>query len=115
MTPPPLQQTRFQGVLSLAGQLVLGQLRSSWRAGSLALLALLTGFFLGQNLTSLFLLQMPGGRPMTVLALVLGIELMVRLRSRWLRGEPSLGWVIADNLRAGMIYSVVLEAFKVGT
>jgi hypothetical protein len=30
-------------------------------------------------------------------------------------GEPSIGWVIADNLRVGMVYSVVFEAFKLGT
>jgi hypothetical protein len=31
------------------------------------------------------------------------------------RTEPSLGWVVADNLRLGAIYAVVLEAFKLGT
>jgi hypothetical protein len=29
--------------------------------------------------------------------------------------EPSIGWVIADNLRMGLVYSVVFEAFKVGS
>lgn len=115
MNPPPLQRTRFQLLLSRMGDSLLRQLRHSWRAGSFSLLALLVGFYLSQNLTTLFLLRAPGGRPVVVLALVLAIELMVRLRSRWLRGEAPLGWVIADNLRVGAVYAVVLEAFKLGS
>jgi hypothetical protein len=52
---------------------------------------------------------------LVVLGMVLLIELMVRLRSRVVGEETPIGWVIADNLRVGLIYSVVFEAFKVGT
>lgn len=79
------------------------------------LLALLIGFYLGSNLTAYVLPRFPGGRPLLVLSLVLLIELMVRARGRWLRGEPTLPWLVADNLRVGFVYSVVLEAFKLGT
>ena len=84
----------------------------SWR--------LLCGFYLAQNLTTLLVIHLPGGRPGAALGMLLVVEVMVRLRSRWLR-EPSAtgwvptGWVVADNLRVGAIYSVVLEAFKLGT
>jgi hypothetical protein len=115
MSRLPVQRTRLQGVESRLGKALLGQLRNSWRAGSLALLALLTGFFLAQNLTTLLLAGVPGGRPLLVLATVLLIEVLVRLRTRTLRGEPPAGWVIADNLRLGATYAVVLEAFKLGT
>jgi hypothetical protein len=47
--------------------------------------------------------------------MVVVVELMIRLRSRLIRGRPPLGWVLCDNLRIGAVYSVVLEAFKVGT
>ena len=50
-----------------------------------------------------------------VLALLLLIETLVRLRSRLAGAEPALGWVIVDNLRIGATYAFVLEAFKVGT
>jgi hypothetical protein len=73
------------------------------------------GYYLGQNLTTLVLLQVPVGRPLVVLGLVVLIEGMVRLRSRLVGEEPSIGWVIADNLRMGLVYSVVFEAFKVGS
>jgi hypothetical protein len=29
--------------------------------------------------------------------------------------RPGLGWIVADNLRLGLVYAVVLEAFKLGS
>ncbi len=115
MTRLPVQRTRFQGLINHLGTRVAGQVRRSWRTGSLAALALLVGFFSGQNLTSFLLFASPGGRPAVVLGLLLVMEALVRLRSRLVLGEPPLGWVIVDNLRIGVTYSIVLEAFKVGT
>jgi hypothetical protein len=115
MTRLPVQRTRFQGLQSRIGGSLLGQLRRSWRAGSLALLALLLGFFAGQNLTALLLYAAPGGRPAVVLLFVLVVEALVRLRSRYVGKDPSLTWVVLDNLRIGACYAVVLEAFKLGT
>jgi hypothetical protein len=115
MTRLPVQRTRFQGLISRLGSRLTGQVRRSWRTGSLAALALLLGFFAGQNLTSFLLITSPGGRPAVVLSLLLVIETLVRLRSRLVPAEPPLGWVIVDNLRIGATYSIVLEAFKVGT
>jgi hypothetical protein len=93
----------------------VAQWRRNWRGGSLALLGLLGGYFLSQNLMAVLIAQIPGGRPVVVLALVLGVEIVVRLRSYWVRDEPSLAWVIADNVRLGALYAVILEAFKLGT
>jgi hypothetical protein len=115
MTRQPVQRTRFQALLTQLADGVVGRVRRGWRAGSLALLALLGGFFLAQNLFTLWMIHLPGGRPMAALGLVLAVELMIRIRSRVVEGEPPTGWVVADNLRVGVIYSVVLESFKVGT
>ncbi|MCP9859090.1 MULTISPECIES: DUF565 domain-containing protein [unclassified Cyanobium] len=115
MTRLPVQRTRFQGLISRLGGRTVGLVRRSWRSASLAALALLLGFFAGQNLTSLLLIASPGGRPAVVLALLLVMETLVRLRSRLVQAEPSLTWVIVDNLRIGATYSIVLEAFKLGT
>jgi hypothetical protein len=90
-------------------------LRGNWGHRSAVLLALLMGFYLGGNLTSFVLMLFPGGRPLMVLSLVVLLELVVRLRGRWLQGEPGPAWLIADNLRIGFVYSIVLEAFKLGT
>ena len=110
----PLQRTRFDGVQRRAGDLLLGGFRGSWRRRSLAVLALLLGFYAGQNITALWLEQV-GQRPVVVLLLVLLLELMVRVRTRVVGERPGLGWIVADNLRLGLVYAVVLEAFKLGS
>ncbi|MEB3270291.1 MAG: DUF565 domain-containing protein [Synechococcus sp.] len=115
MSGPARQRTRLQRLEQGLGSSLLTQLRRGWRAGSLSLLALLGGFYLAQNLASLLLLQVHGGRPFVVLLLVLLFELLVRLRSRWHLNPASLAWVILDNLRLGITYALVLEAFKLGT
>jgi hypothetical protein len=114
MTPPPLQATRVDRLLRQLLEWLFGGIRGSWRRRSLAVLALLMGFYLGQNLTSLWLSQI-GQRPVAVLAIVLVIELLVRLRSRWVSGVVPLPWLVVDNVRMGAVYAVVLEAFKLGS
>lgn len=116
MSPGPARQsTRLQRIERRFGGSLLRQLRDSWRAGSLAILSLLLGFYLAQNLASLLLIQLRGGRPLAVLLLVLLFELLVRLRNRFVQDSPPLGWVMVDNLRLGATYSLVLEAFKIGS
>jgi hypothetical protein len=116
MTIPPQQRTRYAALERRLGRSLLGQLRRSWRHASLALLSLLVGYFLSQNLIGLLLVRVPGGRPAVVLSLVLSMELLVRLRTRAQRAEEApLVWVMIDNLRLGATYAAVLEAFKLGT
>jgi len=116
MTRPPLQQTRYATVERRLVSSLLGQVRRTWRSGSLVMLSLLVGYFLSQNLISLLLIRLPGGRPALVLAMVMAMELLVRLRIRLIRPEERpLGWVMVDNLRIGATYAAVLEAFKLGT
>jgi hypothetical protein len=115
MTGKLRQKTRLELAQRRLGGVLLTQVRRNWRGGSLALLGLLVGYFLSQNLMAVLVLRVPGGRPVVVLALVLIVEVIVRLRSQMVRREPSLAWVIADNLRLGALYAVVLEAFKLGT
>jgi hypothetical protein len=111
---PPMQATRYERLQRRLGSVLLAGLRGTWRHRSLGLLALLLGFFLGQNLTSYWYTRI-GQRPFVVLALLLLLELVVRLRTRLLAGEPGLGWRLVDNLRIGLLYAVVLEAFKLGS
>ena len=114
MTRLPLQRTRFDGLQRRIGTAVFGGFRGSWRRRSLAVLALLLGFYGGQNVTALWLERI-GQRPVVVLMLVVLLELVVRLRTRLAGDRPALAWVIADNLRLGLVYAVVLEAFKLGS
>ena len=52
---------------------------------------------------------------MVVLSVVLLLELVVRIRTRVVQGRPPLGWLVLDNLRVGVVYAIVLEAFKLGS
>ena len=115
MNGPARQRTRLQRLERRFGGSLLAQLRDSWRSASLSLLGLLLGFYLAQNVSSLLLLHLPAGRPGVVVLIVLLFELLVRLRSRAVSESPGLGWVIADNLRIGATYALVLEAFKLGS
>lgn len=114
MSPPPLQATRFDRLQRRLGDGLLGAFRGSWRRRSLSVLAVLIGFYIGQNITAL-LLERLLFRPLVVLLLVVLIELVVRLRTRLVADVPSLAWVICDNLRIGLVFAVVLEAFKLGS
>jgi hypothetical protein len=114
MSPLPRQSTRLQQALESSGRSSLLGWQGPWRDRSLALLALLVGLFAGNNVTSVVLFQLRP-RPLVVLLLVLLIELVARVRSRWVEGPPSFGWVLCDNLRLGITYAVVLEGFKLGS
>lgn len=115
MTRLPRLQTRFSRATDAAADLLLGLLRGSWRRRSALLLALLLGFYAGNNATVYVLILVPGGRPFVVVLLVLLLELVVRLRGRLVLERPPLLWSLIDNARIGLVYAVVLEAFKLGT
>ena len=114
MTPPKLQSTRFELLLGQLVRSLVGNLRGNWRRRSLGLLALLVGLFAGNNLTAYYL-HIIGHRSVVVLIWLLVIEAGVRLRSRLVEEDASLAWIVADNLRIGLVYAVVLEAFKLGS
>jgi len=115
MSSLPVQHTRLQGAQERITRALKAQLRNSWRGASLGLLALLAGWFFGQNLSSLLMMAVPGGRPLAVLIVVLLLEGVVRLRGRLVTGDPPMAWLLVDNFRLGLVYSVVVEAFKLGS
>ena len=114
MPPTRSQSTRLEALLARLNRQLLGGWQGPWRRRSLLLLALLFGMYLGNNITSFWLASF-GTRPAVVLAMVLGLEVIVRLRSRWVRDPVPLAWSLCDNLRIGLVYAVVFEAFKVGS
>lgn len=113
---PPIrpQNTRLELLLTRLNRQLLGGWQGPWRRRSLRLLALLLGMYLGNNLTSLWLASF-GLRPAVVLAMVVALEVVVRLRSRWVRDPAPLAWSLCDDLRIGLVYAVIFEAFKVGS
>ena len=114
MTRMPIQATRFDRLQRQGAQVLSAPFQGSWRRRSVGVLALLFGFYAGQNVTSWWL-QTIGQRPVVVLSVVLMLELVVRIRTRVVQGRPPLGWLVLDNLRVGVVYAIVLEAFKLGS
>jgi hypothetical protein len=54
-------------------------------------------------------------RPFVVFYMVIVIELLIRGRS-YVKQEPwPLSWLALDNIRIGAVFSVVFEAFKLGS
>ena len=109
-----MQNTRFEQVRQRVTHYLLGTWIGTWRRRSLALITLLIGFYLGSNLT-VYYLQKIGQRPLVVLAMVVIVELLVRLRDSVHAYPWPMSLVLLDNLRIGAVYAVVLEAYKLGS
>ncbi|MEB3158883.1 MAG: DUF565 domain-containing protein [Synechococcus sp.] len=109
-----LQQTRYERLQRQLGNQIRPAFVGPWKHRSVGAIALLVGFFLGSNLTTYYLEKI-GQRPLVVLALVLLIELTVRMRSQIETSPWPMRWLVLDNLRLGVLYAVVLEAFKLGS
>ena len=109
-----VQDTRLARVQTRVGQRLRLGISGPWAHRSAVLIALLAGFFLGET-TTVRLLSQASVRTIVALYLVTFFEMFVRLRSRVDRVPLPLHWQVMDNIRVGFVYSVVLEAFKVGS
>ncbi len=108
------QNTKLNQIQNKASNYFLDSIVTSWKRRSIGLIALLLGFYMGGNITVYFL-EKTGQRPLVVLCLVTLIEIMIRLRSNVKGDQWPLFWLAIDNFRIGIIYAVVLEAFKLGS
>ena len=88
-------------------------LTGGWRKRSIGLLSLLFGYYLASSLSAYYL-QRTGQRVIIVPIIIIFIELLVRLR-RLIRQPIVSYWLSIDNIRIGITYAIVLEAFKLGS
>ena len=109
-----IQNTRLARLQKYLFNSILFYLTGPWKRRSFSLISLLIGFYLGSNLTVYFL-ERTGQRPMVVLIMVLIIEALIRLRSRFKANPIPIIVLGIDNTRIGAVYAVVLEAFKLGS
>ncbi|WP_420063782.1 DUF565 domain-containing protein [Prochlorococcus marinus] len=61
------------------------------------------------------MLQVISQRIIVVILLILFIEFLVRVRNYMFNGKLDLYLNVIDNFRIGIIYAIVLEAFKLGS
>jgi hypothetical protein len=107
--------TRYEQFQRRIGVQLTQALTGSWRRRSLGVLSLLLGFFLGSNATMELFQRVNYQRPLAVFLMVIFIELLIRART-YVKREPwPLGWLALDNIRIGCVFSVVFEAFKLGS
>ena len=111
---PSRQRTQLARVERELGDQWRPLLTGPWWRRAWALLAILTGFFAASNL-----LEQVGGlfgsRILSALTLLGLCELMVRARDQIKQQPVPLVWQCLDLFRLGLIYGVVLEAFKLGS
>ena len=109
-----VQDTRLSRVQQRIGERLKLGLTSPWAQRSAVLIALLGGFLVGGTVAEHFK-QTLILRSYSALFWLVIVELLIRLRSRVVRTPVPLIWQIVDNLRIGLVYAIVLEAFKVGS
>ena len=109
-----MQQTRLQSLFLQIGSYLSTSLVGSWKIRSIGLISLLIGNWFGGNIP-VYYLEERGQRVTAVILLVLVVELLVRLRTRVNRQPWPIHWIALDNFRIGTTYSIVFEAFKLGS
>ena len=108
------QETSLSRFVQKISKFLNTSLVGPWKVRSTGLLSLLIGFYIGSNLT-VYYFERSNNRLMVVLAMVLLIEILIRLRTNVSLTKLNIPILILDNLRIGSVYSVVLEAFKLGS
>ncbi|MGB1416336.1 MAG: DUF565 domain-containing protein [Synechococcus sp.] len=111
---PSRQRTRLAAVERTLAEQWSPLLQGPWGSRAWTLLAILGGFFMASNLLE-HVGEWLGIRTLSALALLVICELMVRARDRVHQQPLPLPWQCLDLFRLGLIYGVVLEAFKVGS
>jgi len=109
-----LQRTRLSRLQARLGRSLAAGLGGPWWQRSLSIIALLSGFLIGNYLT-VHLSDGVGLRTNSALVSLAVCEVLVFLRKRLVTSPVPLTWRLIDNLRIGFVYAVVLEAFKVGS
>ena len=108
-----MQKTNFSRITYKLNNLFFGFLSDTWRTKSIALISILTGYFLFANFLTKFISEGKNELIMVPIIIVF-IEIIIRIK-------PSSSskfyyiWTVVDKLRIGAVYAVILEAFKLGS
>ncbi|MGF1590579.1 MAG: DUF565 domain-containing protein [Pleurocapsa sp.] len=117
-----MQRTRLNSLVDLIGDRLEQLFNNPWRRISLSLISLLLGFFMGSAIATT-----AGQRAVWDVPAAMILFLLTEFISKWVysrrnrRGKDSLPrrrslYIEALNLfKIGLIYSMFLEAFKLGS
>ena len=108
-----MQKTNFSRIIYQLNNLFFGFLSDTWRAKSISLISVLTGYFLFANFLTKFISEGKNELIMVPIIIVF-IELIIRIRPSS-NSKFYYMWSVVDKLRIGAIYAIILEAFKLGS
>ena len=108
-----MQKTNFSKINYQFNKLFFGFLSDTWRTKSIALISVLTGYFLFANFLTKFISE--GKNELIMVPIIIFfIEIIIRTKPSTSSQFYYL-WTVVDKLRIGAIYAVILEAFKLGS
>ena len=108
-----MQKTNFSRITYQLNNILFGFLRDTWKAKSIGLISVLTGYFLFANFLTKFISEGKNELIMVPI-IILFIEIIIRIKPSSSSKFFNL-WSVIDKLRIGAIYAVILEAFKLGS
>ncbi len=109
------QNTNYQKIITNLGNFVYLTTSGPWKSRSLGLITVLIGYYMGSNVSS-YLINIEVKKIIILICLLFLIEIITRTRTYFAKvGKFPIYLSILDNLRIGVTYSIVLEAFKLGS
>ena len=108
-----MQKTNFSRITYQLNKLLFGFLSDTWKSKSIALISVLTGYFLFANFLTKFISEGKNELIMVPIIIVF-IEIIIRIKPSSSSKIYNL-WSVVDKLRIGAIYAIILEAFKLGS
>ena len=108
-----MQKTNFSKITYQLNNLFFGFLSDTWRTKSIALISVLTGYFLFANFLTKFISEGKNELIM-VPVIIIFIEIIIRIKPSH-NSKFYYMWTVVDKIRIGAIYAIILEAFKLGS
>ena len=108
-----MQKTNFSRITNQINNLLFGFLSDTWRSKSIALISVLTGYFLFANFATKFISEGKNELIMVPIIIIF-IEIIIRIKPSS-KSKIYYIWTVVDKLRIGAIYAIILEAFKLGS
>tara|TARA_Y100001968_G_scaffold288918_1_gene291545 strand:+ start:71 stop:400 length:330 start_codon:yes stop_codon:yes gene_type:complete len=109
-----MQKTKFRVSLDALLDFINPLINDSWKRRSILLLALLSGYYLTNNLLS-FLLDKSVNTIFLPIILITIMELSIRSLLFTKTSKISIIILAINNFRIGSTYALILEAFKLGS
>ena len=108
-----MQKTNFSRITHEVNNLLFGFLSNTWRSKSIALISVLTGYFLFANFLTKFISEGKNELIMVPIIIIF-LEFIIRITPSS-KSKFFYLWSVVDKLRIGAFYAVILEAFKLGS